>query len=117
MFSVPGKGSGGERVIVVSPDPEAVDGQGLGKFLQCGNPRGFSSGDPVFRVGRGRGFVGLLPELPQVFLHTTGQGQRFVEPESLLPALEKVEARWDLSRSCRSLVVRFRVRAMSPKPR
>ena len=32
-------------------------------------------------------------------------------------ALEKVEAWWDFSRSCRSLVVRFRVRAMSPKPR
>ncbi len=71
-LAVPSKGPGGERVIVVSPDHEAVEGQGLDKFQQHGNPRGFSSGDPVFRVGRG--FVGLLPGLPQVFLHTIGQG-------------------------------------------
>jgi hypothetical protein len=30
-------------------------------------------------------------------------------------ALKKVEAWWDFSRSCRSSVVRFRIRAMSRK--
>jgi hypothetical protein len=56
-----------------------MESQSLRETQERRNAGGLGSGNAVFQEGGRRSFVGLFPELAQVFLQVIGQGQRLIE--------------------------------------
>src|SRR5665213_3165907 len=77
---------GGDRTVIVGQNTPAMLGQGHRELLKHSDARRLGAGDPVVEEDVGRGFVALVPDLPQVFLHVVDRGQWLVEGEGFFQA-------------------------------